>query len=232
MKGVTLFFIGIHNQQMASETTNPHYLAQRANWQAQANAEGAAHENRVEDIFKAYFATEEGAGFEYIKHPHMLDQCFLEYQYRQNPSKFIKPETPQKDQIYYDTVLKRFRKWTGKSWTDAKEGMIPDGQIRCLSTGLSILIEDKKQNDSGNAHERACRYAAPKVVKFIQEKLGLSAEQQPIAWIFSGKIATNQKYIDEIEFCFPQGYTIMLSPSDDKKKLIDWFNAHIRPILQ
>lgn len=216
----------------AVEQTNTHYLAQRENWQAQANADGAAHERDVEDVFKAYFATEDGSAFEYIKHPTMLDQCFLEYQYKKDPSKFAKPEKPEKGQIYFDQSKGRFLKFTGKSWTQAKEGMIPDGQIRCKATGRSILIEDKKQNDSGNAHERACRYAAPKVKNFITQKLGLTPDTEPIAWIFSGSIATNQKYIDEIEFCFPDGYTIMVKPTQDKAAiLISWFNTKIRPML-
>ena len=209
-----------------------HYLSQRENWQAQANSEGAANEREIEDLFKAYFATIEGKGFEYISKPKQLEQCFLEYQYTLDPSKYTKPSEPTKGQIYYDEPTKRFRKWTGKSWTDAKEGMIPDGEIRCIATGRSILVEDKKQNDAGNAQERACKYGMPKVRAFIHNKLGLPSTQEPVVWIFSGTIADKDKYKHEIDFCFPEGYTLMLSPTVNKNELlIGWFNRVLRKLL-
>jgi hypothetical protein len=210
--------------------TTPHYLSIRENWQAEANKGGAAHEQDVASAFEAYFKTAAGADFEYIHKPKQLDQCFLEYQYKKNPSVYAKPAEPKKDDIYYDETSKRFKKYTGKSWTDAKEGMAPDGMIRCKTTGKAVCLEDKNQNDAGNAHERAYRYATPKVVKAIQEKLGIT--HQPVFWVFSGSIATNNKYIHEFAFHLDEDHYVLLKPTDDKATLlVAWFNRVIRPLL-
>ncbi len=205
-------------------------LSQRDNWQAGANQGGAAHENIVEKVFKDYFATDEGTNYEFVPKPKLLDQLFLEEDYKRNPAKYAKPADPKKDDTYYNEDHKRFYRWTGKSWTEKKLGMIPDGMIRNYVTGKAHLLEDKKQNGAGNAHERACRYGMPKIVKVIQEKLETDA--QPVSWIFAGDMTTDEKYILEIQTTFPDEHVLLIKPTDDPQTvLLAWFNRVIRPLL-
>lgn len=206
-------------------------LSQRENWQAGANQGGTAHENTVEKVFKDYFATEEGTNYEFIAKPKLLDQLFLEEDYKRNPAKYAKPAEPKKDDCYYDVAQGRFYRYTGKSWTEKKLGMVPDGMIRNYLTGKSHLLEDKKQNGFGNAHERACRYGMPKIVKVVQEKLG--TEKQPVSWIFAGDMTIDEKYILEIQATFPDEHVLLVKPTDDPKAVIlEWFNRVIRPLLE
>jgi hypothetical protein len=208
-------------------------LAARGNWQAGANQGGAAHETNVEKIFEAYFATEEGTDYEFISKPKLLDQLFLEEDYKRNPAKYAKPAEPKKDDTYYDETKKRFYRFTGKSWTEKKLGMEPDGLIRNKVTGKAHLLEDKKQNGAGNAHERACRYGMPKIAAAIRERLNIDNDaHQPVSWIFAGDMTTDEKYILEIQATFPDNHVLLVKPTDNAKEvIIAWFNRVIRPLL-
>lgn len=203
-------------------------LSQRANWQAEANAGGAAHEVDVETIFKEYFATDEGAHFEFIPKPKLLDQLFLENDYKKNPAKYAKSTEQTATGVYYDEEKKRFFKYNG---SEARLGMIPDGMIRNYVTGKMHLIEEKKQNNAGNAHERGYRYDTEKIRKSLQERLHTT--EQPVSWIFTGSMTEDEKYILEIASHLPDDHYVLLRSDIDKKKvLIEWFNRVIRPILE
>jgi hypothetical protein len=184
----------------------------------------------VEKVFTGYFATEAGSNYVFISKPKVLDQLFLEEDYKKNPAKYAKPVEPKKDDTYYDEAKKRFLRWTGKSWTEKKLGMIPDGMILNKTTGKRHLLEDKKQNGAGNAHERACRYGMPKIDAAIRERLSVST--QPVSWIFAGDMTTDEKYILEIAATFPEEHVLLVKPSDDATVvIIEWFNTVIRPLL-
>jgi hypothetical protein len=206
-------------------------LAARANWQLGANQGGAAHEVNVEKAFTEYFATEAGANYEFIAKPKILDQLFLEEDYAKNPAKYAKPAEPKKDDTYFDQERRRFFRYTGKSWTEKKLGMIPDGMIRNKVTGKAHLLEDKKQNGAGNAHERACRYGMPKIVASVQARLGVAT--QPVSWIFAGDMTTDEKYILEIQATFPDEHVLLVKPTDNAAEVIvAWFERTIKPLLE
>jgi hypothetical protein len=205
-------------------------LAARENWQADANAGGAAHEFTVEKAFKDYFATPAGAGYEFISKPKILENLFIEEDYKRDPSSYKKPEMPMKDDTYYDEQKNRFFKWDGQKWIHEHLGMVPDGMIRNTRTGKAHLLEDKKQNAAGNAHERACRYGMPKIVKAIQKRL--KVDGYPVSWIFAGGMTTSKKYILEIAATFPDENVLLIKPTDDASAVvIEWFNRTIRPLL-
>lgn len=204
-------------------------LSARENWQAGANAGGAAHEITVEKVFTDYFATQ--PNYSFISKPKLLDQLFLEEDYKKNPAKYVKPSEPKKDDTYYDEEKMRFYRWTGKSWSEKKLGMIPDGMILNKATGKAHLLEDKKQNGAGNAHERACRYGMPKIHHAIQKRL--KTDKQPVSWIFAGDMTTDEKYILEIAATFPEEHVLLLKPTDNASDvIITWFNRVIRPLLE
>jgi hypothetical protein len=206
-------------------------LAARGNWQAGANQGGARHEATVEKVLQDYFTTEAASNYEFKKHPTLLDQVFLEEDYKRNPAKYAKPAEPKKDDTYYDETKKRFYRFTGKSWTEKKLGMEPDGLIRNKVTGKGHLLEDKKQNGFGNAHERACRYGMPKIHTIVQERLGVTC--QPVSWIFAGDMTVTEKYVLEIQATFPNEHVLLVKPTDDPKEVIvAWFNRVIKPLLE
>lgn len=206
-------------------------LAARANWQAGANQGGAAHETNVKKIFTDYFATEAGSNYEFISKPKLLDQVFLEEDYRLHPERYTRPAEPQVGNVYYDEARKRFLRWTGRVWTVKKLGMEPDGMIRNRITGKAHLLEDKNQGPRGNAHERACRYGMTKMETIIRQKLGV--EGQPVSWIFAGRMTTVEKYILEIQATFPDNHVLLIRPTDNAAEVvIAWFNRVIRPLLE
>ena len=209
-------------------------LAARGNWQAGANQGGAAHETNVETIFQAYFATEAGSNYEFLSKPKLLDQLFLEEDYKRNPAKYELPDEPKKDDVYFDPVSQRFMRYTGRTHTEKKLGMIPDGMIRNKTTGIAHLLEDKKQNGAGNAHERACRYGMPKIAAAIRERLNIDDDShQPVSWIFAGDMTTDEKYILEIQATFPDDHVLLVKPTDNAAEvIIAWFNRVIRPLLE
>jgi hypothetical protein len=198
-------------------------LSQRENWQADANKGGAAHEQSVKEIFTKYFSTEEGINYVYEPHPSLLDQLFLEVDYKKNPTKYAKG-----NEISYDEVKKRFVKASGG---EARLGMIPDGLIWNKLTGKGHFLEEKKQNAMGNAHERAYRYDTEKIRKLLQEKLDVSG--QPVSWIFTGSMTESQKYILEIAAHLPDDHYVLLTSTQNKETvLIDWFNRVVKPLLE
>ena len=133
--------------------------------------------------------------------------------------------------MYYDDEKNRFFYWTGKSWSEKKLGMIPDGMIRNYVTEKCHLIELKKQNNAGNAHERGYRYDTEKIRKTLQERL--NTDKQPISWIFTGSMTEDEKYILEIASHLPDDHYVLLRSDHDKETvLIDWFNKIVRPILE
>ncbi len=202
-------------------------LSQRDNWQAKANTDGLTHERSMDDILKAVVPSH----IEVIRHPTLLDQLFLELDYERNPDSYVKPEEPKKDDIYFNETTKRFMKWNGKSWTVAKLGMTPDIQLRNKVTNKSHLIELKKQNDAGNAHERACRYNTRKMYETLQKRLGVTGE--PVSWIFTGSMTEHKKYILELNAHLPDNHYIMLKSTDNTEDVLkEWVTRTILPLLE
>lgn len=205
-------------------------LSKRAKWQDRANQGGAAHEKSVENVFNGYFATEGMSDYEFISKPTLLSQLFYEVDYEKNPEKYTKPEKPAEGDVYFDPSTKRFMKMMAKKATEARLGMIPDGLIRNKVTGKAHILEEKHQNNAGNAHERGYRYDTENIRSLIQQRLGTSA--QPVSWIFAGSMTEDIKYILEIQAHLPENHYVLVKSSDNAEEvLIDWFEEVIRPLL-
>ena len=205
-------------------------LAARENWQAEAGKGGAAHEVDVSKVFTELFKMSGYTDYEFNDKPTVLNQIFLELDYKKNPTKYVKGSAPSEGQVFYDEGKKDFFTWSKGGPKRKKHGMIPDGQIRNKLTGKSVLIEDKKQNDAGNAHERACKYGVPKIQKAIQEKLGVTGP--PVVWIFAGACTTSDKYILEFAACFEEDLYVLVKPTDNSHEILKaWFDANIKNIL-
>lgn len=204
-------------------------LSKRAKWQDKAAKGGAHHEKTVEKIFQTYFSAV-ATNYEFISKPTILSQLFYEVDYEKNPETYTKPLQPKEGDIFYDPTSQKFMKMGPKKATPAKLGMIPDGMIRNKITGKAHILEEKNQNDAGNAHERGYRYDTEKIKTAIQKRLGMSG--QPVSWIFGGSMTENTKYILEIQAHLPDNHYVLLKSTVDKEKiLIDWFNTVIQPLL-
>jgi hypothetical protein len=204
-------------------------LSKRAKWQDRAAKGGANHEKTVEEILQAYFSTS-ATNYEFISKPSLLNQLFYEVDYEKNPESYKKPSQPKEGDVFYDTAKKRFLKMGAKKATEARLGMIPDGMIRNKITGKAHILEEKNQNDAGNAHERGYRYDTEKIRAAIQKRLGVSG--QPVSWIFGGSMTESTKYILEIQAHLPDNHYVLLKSTVDKEKVLtDWFQSVIKPLL-
>jgi hypothetical protein len=204
-------------------------LSKRAKWQDRAAKGGANHEKTVEEIFQTYFSTS-ATNYEFISKPSLLNQLFYEVDYEKNPDTYKKHAQPKEDDVFYDTAKKRFMKMGVKKESEARLGMIPDGMIRNKITGKAHILEEKNQNDAGNAHERGYRYDTEKIRAAVQKRLGVSG--QPVSWIFGGSMTESTKYILEIQAHLPDNHYVLLKSTVDKEKVLtEWFNAVIKPLL-
>jgi len=81
-----------------------------------------------------------------------------------------------------------------------ERGIQPDFAIESKNTGKVIFGEIKRQRAAGNAHERACKYFAPGIVRAAQEIGGIDGF--PFWMIFCNGIAISQRYREEISYWF------------------------------
>ena len=85
----------------------------------------------------------------------------------------------------------------------------------------------------GNAHERACKYYTPGLLK-IGRQIGNQPDYvSPYCLIFSGGIATDKKRIEEIEYWFQGDNSLFLMWNNlaDRSVIINHFENHLKQKL-
>ena len=122
-------------------------------------------------------------------------------------------------------------KKNGKEGFACSGGCIPDGKIEHLASGRKCFLECKNQEDAGNAHERAAKYATPSVIGFVQKKLGVS--YHPFAHIFTGSMVESRKYVVELAttFGFAPNHLFLWKKQRPVEPLTEWLEAVILPPL-
>lgn len=112
-------------------------------------------------------------------------------------------------------------------------GICPDFSIYCERTRESIYVEVKRQNASGNAHERACRYMMPGILYSARKCANQSDDVIPIWWIFSDEIASTPVYRRKIMHWFRgvEGHVLLWEDIEDSTALVNHFEQHIRCLL-
>lgn len=112
-------------------------------------------------------------------------------------------------------------------------GIIPEFEIRNPANNKAVFVEIKRQKAGGNAHERACKYMMPGIVKAVRQAACQPKSVLPFWWIFTNGIAKDEFYRQEISFWF-QGYerNLLFWPQvRDPEDVVDHFEQHIRPML-
>jgi len=211
--------------------TEPHYLSTRANWEAAANADGARVEEAVANTLRSYLDATYPGVYEVSRHPTDFDQIYLEEDMRLHPDAYEKPAAPEAGDIWYNKEIGRFECQGKKNACAQKMGLIPDTKIRHLKTGLSYFIEAKQQNDSGNAHERACKYASPSILAAMQRKMGVT--YHPVGYIFAGDLITKKKYQLELQlsFGFAAEHLFLWEKGLPPAALAAWFERVVKGLL-
>ena len=211
--------------------TTPHYLSTRANWEAAANATGASLESAVVGTLRAYLDETYPGQFTVESHPPDFNQLYLEEDRRLNPGAYLKPATPVPGDIWFDEARGTFVQQGAVSVGLARMGCIPDTKILCVSTGRPYYMECKAQNDAGNAHERACKFATPSMIEAIQRKKGIT--YHPIGYLFSGDLITKKKYVLELQLCFgfKREHLILWPKTRPAANLIEWFETVVKNLI-
>jgi len=205
------------------------HLSTRANWEAAANEAGASLESSVADTFRAYLDQTYPGEFRVVSHPTDFKQLYLEEDYRSNPEIYKKPETPALGDIWYDATKGLFLV-QAKTPVIAQCGCVPDIKILCNATGKAYYIECKAQNDVGNAHERACKFATPSFIEAMKRKTG---DYHPIGYLFSGDLVAKRKYILELQvsFGFAKEHMILWPKTRPAQQLAAWFETVIKGLI-
>ena len=217
---------------MSVEPQQPHYLSTRENWQAGAAVGGAATRDSVADIARAYLDTTYPGMYEVTKEPGDLKQLYYTHDYRIHPEAYARPDTPSGEGVWWDAGSRQFMSLRGGRIIVATGGgCTPDVRIKHKASGRVYFIECKHQNDAGNAHERAAKYATPSIVRLIQEAAGVS--YHPVGYVFSGAMVEKRKYILELQatFDFAVDHLFLWKKEGGEATLGAWLEKAVIPLL-
>lgn len=208
----------------------PHYLSARDNWQMAAQTGGTKTRDSVADVLRAYLDATYPGQFEVTKEPGDLKQLYYLHDWKRNPEAYREGPTAE---VWWDAASKKFlTKKAGKAVAATGGGCTPDVKILCKATGRSYFIECKHQNDAGNAHERAAKYATPSIIGLIQELMG--AEYHPVGYLFSGSMTEKRKYQLELRatFAFAGDHLFLWDTERTAARLTEWLERVVVPLLQ
>jgi hypothetical protein len=204
-----------------------HYLSKRANWQLEANKGGSLAEANTSNVIRSYLDTLYPGEYEVVSQPKWFGQPYLEMDYEQNPEDYIKPKNPTPEDVWFDTEKKVFV----KNGRVIRESFVPDVGILHIKSGKRYILEVKKQQAAGNAHERACKYATPSMLEFIKKKLNV--DYHPVGYVFTGGIVENKSYCREIRafFGFANNHLLLWKEERNPIILTDWLENTVLPLL-
>ncbi|MBC6441978.1 MAG: MunI family type II restriction endonuclease [Rhodobacteraceae bacterium] len=192
------------------------HLEQRGEWQGEANVRGQSVEDMFNGIMEKYLKQ---SGFKLVPKPEDLKSVYGVRTMLISNRARGKPEDLKS--VY------------GVRTTGRAHGIEPDFMIRNPSNGRTVFIEIKRQKDEGNAHERACKYMMPGIVKAMQEVGNQPSNILPMWWIFTNGIAKDPNYRQAITFWFRgiAGNMLLWEDVRDHNPVTDHFEKHIRDML-
>lgn len=119
---------------------------------------------------------------------------------------------------------------------EGRWGAVPDLSILNTATDKKVWVEIKRQQAAGNAHERACKYLAPGMLRHSEQ---ISGVLRPFFFVFANGIADSPnkgaKYRAEISTWFDApGWSdhVLIWQNHDPADLLDFFERGIRPSIE
>lgn len=206
-----------------------HYLSGRENWQAGAIAGGSKTRDDVADVLRAYLDAAHPGAFEVTKEPADLKQLYYYHDWKQRPETYADPTA----EVWWDEAARQFlTRRAGKAVPATGGGCTPDVKLLCKATGRAYFIECKHQNDAGNAHERAAKYATPSILGLIQEMTGCT--YHPVGYLFSGSMVEKRKYQLELRatFAFAGDHLFLWDAARTAAPLTEWVERVVVPLLR
>jgi hypothetical protein len=202
----------------------------RDNWQKDATANAVVAERSAETGIRLA-----AAAFHSALTVTPQDRTFgynLYYNHdRQNrPTKYVRHDTA--GGVWYDPQSERYMKNgdTGGAACAKKtqNSLVPDLVITNPDNGRKLVVEVKRQNAAGNAHQRMCRYLG--LLPILERLCG--GVEKPFAACICGPMATSAPYIAEIQTPFDiQGMSDHVHFYKTEEALATWATTTILPML-
>lgn len=114
---------------------------------------------------------------------------------------------------------------------ERRHGIRPDYVIRNPENRRAVYVEVKRQRAAGNAHERACKYMMPGILRAIREIGNQPDTAIPVWWVFTNGIAVDERYMQEIKFWFRGIEENVLLWGDRPADVTEHFDEFIMPML-
>ena len=208
-----------------------HYLARRANWQLKANQDGSLTEADTVKVIQSYLDSVYPGEYEVCAHPPWFGQPYLEMGFEDNPDEYKEPTVPKEGDEWFDVKQNLFVRQESRSVKPIRETFVLDAGIRHIASGRRYVIECKRQQAAGNAHERACKYTSPSILAFIKKKLGV--DYHPIGYVFAGGIVEDKTYCRELRALFKFAKEHLLLWKEERKPeiLVEWLESTVLPLL-
>lgn len=218
---------------MEPVTTPQHYLARRGNWQLVAQQGGAKAEHDTEHVIRAHLEAAYPGQFTVVKHPDDLKWLYFDYTRELDPAMYVRPAEPTEEDVWWDDAKSKYMTMSGEKEVAVRGGggCILDLKIQHNASGRRCFLECKNQNDAGNAHERAAKFATASVISFVQKKLGVT--YHPFAHIFTGPMVENRKYVVELAttYGFEPNHLFLWKKDRPVEPLREWLDTVIIPPL-
>ena len=120
----------------------------------------------------------------------------------------------------------------GTNASGRPHGVRPDSVVRG-SSGKAVFVEIKRQRAAGNAHERACKYFTPGIIRSGRRIAKQPDDVLPFWWVFTNGVADDERYVREIMHWFRgvEPHVLLWEPRDPKS-LIAHFDDHILGLVR
>jgi hypothetical protein len=201
----------------------------RANWQKGAGVAALVEEVRVEEALKDA-AAQLGYTVTVMPKPTMFHDLYYNYQRRKNPHKYERND--EAGAVWYDSTKAAFMKngpiGGAARAKKTRNGLEPDLVVEHVESGARVVVEVKRQNAAGNAHQRLFRYF-PLLPELSRLCRGV---ERPFVACICGPMSRDVSYIAEIQTGFDvAGMSDHVHFYRTHETLVRWARATLFPLL-
>lgn len=216
------------------EAAPVHYLARRGNWQIVAQQGGTLATSDTATVMRTHLDAKYPGQFEVVREPTDLKWMYFDYTRGLDPAMYEKPPLATEEDVWWDEGKGVYMTMQGDREVAVRGGggCIPDIRITHIPSGRRMFFEVKNQNDAGNAHERAAKFATMSVIAHVQGMLGV--RYHPFAHIFTGAMVESRKY--QVELATTYGFDLpnlfLWKTGRPVEPLVEWLETIILPTLR